>query len=244
MKDFNLDKAFMAVKAQRYEEAQNAYEAALQKSPSVEAWTGLGICKLFQLLSDQTMEEVVYCFNQARNIEGADKGAIELQLISYSALVAEQGASYCITLIDEIIQAEKSVANSVITAGLAAGLASNAKTLSGSIVSGTVAIASAGVAIGKLGQISNHKTAGNLVFKMITEIHAQITNYLIDSSNENYEVLAFNTRMIELKNIISEASVKGLNSSKWYNTSYVWVWLIFFWPVGVYGLIMRSKNNS
>ena len=60
MKDFNLDKAFMAVKAQRFEEGQNAYESALQISPTVEAWTGLGICKLFQLLGNQTMEEVIY----------------------------------------------------------------------------------------------------------------------------------------------------------------------------------------
>ena len=120
MKDFNLDKAFMAVKAQRYEEGQGAYEAALQNSPSVEAWTGLGITKLFQLLGNQTMEEVVYCFNQAREMEGADKKAIELQLISYSALVAEQATSYCVTLIDEMVQAEKDIANAVIVAGIAA----------------------------------------------------------------------------------------------------------------------------
>ena len=58
MGNFNLEKAFMAVKAQRYEEAQNSYERALEIEYSVEAWTGLGICKLFQLTENQTMEEV------------------------------------------------------------------------------------------------------------------------------------------------------------------------------------------
>ena len=51
-KDFKLEKAFMAVKAQRYEEAMAAYEASLEKAESVEGWTGLGICKLFQLLGN------------------------------------------------------------------------------------------------------------------------------------------------------------------------------------------------
>tara|TARA_B100001758_G_C17887149_1_gene341729 strand:+ start:377 stop:523 length:147 start_codon:yes stop_codon:yes gene_type:complete len=29
------------------------------------------------------------------------------------------------------------------------------------------------------------------------------------------------------------------NSTIWYNTGWVWFWLIFFWPVGLYGLIKR-----
>ncbi len=55
MKDFSLEKAFMAVKAQRFDEAQDAYETALSKESMVEAWSGLGVCKFFQLLQDQTM---------------------------------------------------------------------------------------------------------------------------------------------------------------------------------------------
>ena len=45
----------MAIKAQRYDEAKNAYEKSLETKYTVEGWTGLGICKLFQLAEDQTM---------------------------------------------------------------------------------------------------------------------------------------------------------------------------------------------
>tara|TARA_Y100001958_G_C21064578_1_gene426278 strand:- start:47 stop:772 length:726 start_codon:yes stop_codon:yes gene_type:complete len=241
MKDFNLDKAFMAVKAQRYEEGQNAYEAALQKTPSVEAWTGLGITKLFQLLGNQTMEEVVYCFNQAREMKGADKKAIELQLISYSALVAEQATSYCVTLIDEMVQAEKDIANAVLVAGIAAGLATNSKSLSGSIVSGAIASAGAGVAIGKLGDIHDYKAAGQFLLNILANIQTNVTNYLIEVK-ASQEAIAFDNRIKQLQAIIAEASSKSKKAGAWYNTGWVWFWLLFIWPVGVYGLIMRYKK--
>lgn len=242
MKDFNLDKAFMAVKAQRYEEGMQAYEAALQIKPSVDAWVGLGVCKLFQLLGNQTMEEVIYCFAQAREVEGADKEFIELQLISYSALVAEQASSYCVSLIDEIIQAEKNVANAVIMAGIAGGLAASSKTLSGSVVTGAIAAASGGVAIGQLGEITNHKTAAQVVMSLIDTIHENLTKYLVLTSQHS-QAVAFNSRLIELKKIVQDASLKGLQSSSWYNTGWLWFWLIIFWPVFIYGLIMRIKNK-
>ena len=241
MKDFNLDKAFMAVKAQRYEEGQVAYEASLQKEASVEAWTGLGVTKLFQLLGNQTMEEVIYCFNQAREIEGADKKAIELQLISYSALVAEQATSYCITLIDELIQAEKDIANAAIVAGIAAGLAANSKSLSGSIVSGSIAAAGAGVALGRLGNMRDYKLAGQYLLDVLSTIHANVTGYLIDV-NASKEALAFDNRIKELTTIVTEASKPAKTSGEWYNTSAVWFALVLFWPVGVYGLIKRYQN--
>lgn len=66
MSEFLYDKAIMALKAQRYDEAQASYEQALQVEYSVEAWTGLGVCKMFQIAEGQTMEEVLYCFEKAR----------------------------------------------------------------------------------------------------------------------------------------------------------------------------------
>lgn len=242
MKDFNLDKAFMAVKAQRFEEGQNAYESALQISPTVEAWTGLGICKLFQLLGNQTMEEVIYCFEQARQLEGADQKSIELQLISYSGLVIEQATSYSITIINQIVQAKKDLASAVIVAGIAAGLASNSESLAGTIVHGSISAASAGVAIGKLGEISDHKIAGQMVINLIDTVNNNITNYLQITSKEQ-ESIAFANRTTVLKEMILQASSKGLQSGKWYNTSWVWFWLIFIWPVGVIGLVLRAKNK-
>lgn len=242
MKDFNYDKAFMAVKAQRYEEGQKAYEAALQIEPTVEAWTGLGICKLFQLLGNQTMEEVIYCFEKARQVEGADKKSIELQLISYSALVIEQATSYCVTIINEIVQLKKDAASASIIAGIAAGVALNSKSLAGTIVSGSVSAASAGVAVGKLGEISDYEIAGQMVINLIDTVNNNITKYLHITLKEQ-ESIAFQNRTTALKEMINKASAKGLQSGKWYNTGWVWVWLILIWPVGLIGLLLRLKNK-
>lgn len=244
MSDFKLDKAFMAVKAQRYDEALEAYESALQENESVEGWTGLGVTKLFQLLGNQTMEEVVFCFNKARNIEGADTRAIELQLISYSALVAEQATSYCISLIKEIEKAQGEALAATIIAGVAGGLASNNRSLGGSIVSGSVAAASAGVAVGRLGDIANAKAARELVLETIADIHLQVTNYLT-VIQKSEEAIAFSNRIQELQNLIAESSTaKSSGSNAWYNTNWIWFWLILFWPVAVYGFILRMKNKS
>lgn len=241
-RDFDLDKAFMAVKAQRYDEGLQAYEAALKKSPSVEAWTGLGKCKLFQLLGDQTIEEVIYCFEKAKGVEGANRRAIEIELITYTALVLEQAASYCVSIIDEIRQAEKDATNAMIVAGIAGALAMNSKSLSGSIVSGVVAGASAGVAVGRLGDVADAKQAGQLVINLIDKVQIAITEYIAEIADDE-NAIKFFERVENLKKIIIEKSSQVKKSSKWYNTGWLWVWLILFWPVFVVGLILRASNK-
>ena len=42
----------------------------------------------------------------------------------------------------------------------------------------------------------------------------------------------------------SEKSSQEKKSSKWYNTGWLWVWLILYWPVFVVGLILRSSNKK
>ena len=42
----------------------------------------------------------------------------------------------------------------------------------------------------------------------------------------------------------SEKSSQEKKSSKWYNTGWLWVWLILWWPVFVVGLILRASNKE
>jgi hypothetical protein len=241
-KDFKLEKAFMAVKAQRYEEAMTAYESSLEKSESVEGWTGLGICKLFQLLGNQTMDEVIYCFNKAKNVEGANVKEIEIEMISYSTLVIEQGANYCINLIDEIVKAEKEAANNLIVAGIATAVAINSNSsFTSSLIAGTVAGAAGGVAIGTLAEVQNAKQAGQVTLNMIDEVTKGLSDYLIETK-ESENAKKLNQRVTEIKSTIVEKSNTASLSNKWYNTWVVWLWLILFWPVGVYGLIKRYSK--
>lgn len=36
---------------------------------------------------------------------------------------------------------------------------------------------------------------------------------------------------------------KSQKKQKWYNTGWVWVALVLFWPIGVYGLLLRKKQK-
>jgi len=238
MKDFSLEKAFMAVKAQRFEEAQGAYETALSKEATVEAWTGLGVCKIFQLLQDQTMEEVVYCFAKAKEVPEADIKEIDTKLISYSSLVIEQGVVYCLSLMEQIKQAQKAATNAIVTSAISAYVAVNAKSLGGTIVSSGVAAAAAGVAVGKLADINDAYTAGQLTINMVDEVEKHLTNHLIETDNTE-ELNKFLNRSKELQKIIEDSVAENTISEEWYNTYWVWVWLLLFWPVGVYGLLKK-----
>lgn len=241
-KDFSLEKAFMAVKAQRYDEAQLAYETSLEKKETVEGWTGLGITKIFQLLGNQTMEEVIYCFNKAKEVPGANVGEIELQLISYSTLVIEQGTTYCLNLIDEIVKAQKEANTALLVAGIAGGIAmSSNSSVTSSVLTGITAGAAAGVGIGKLAEISSSQQAGQITLNMINQVSSGIQGYLVETKQSD-NAIKFNDRVNQLKVIIQQKSLKAEDINKWYNSNWVWVWLLLVWPVGVYGLIKRYSK--
>jgi len=127
MSEFLYDKAIMALKAQRYDEAQSSYEQALQVGYSVEAWTGLGVCKMFQISEGQTMEEVLYCFEKARKVEGADNREIDLKLLQNAQVVILQCGAYAIAAIKNAIAAEKKASSAALIsiAALAVGGLSN-----------------------------------------------------------------------------------------------------------------------
>lgn len=227
MGNFNLEKAFMAVKAQRYEEAQNSYERALENEYSVEAWTGLGICKLFQLTENQTMEEVIYCFSKAKEVDNADINKIDLQLISYSNLVLERATAYCINLMDRIKQAKKEKNAALITSGIAMAISSSADSKSSQIGYGIVAGASAGVAVGKFAEISDIETAAALAFQIIEDISIGVNNFLVDN-NKLPEAKVFNNRVIELKKLIEEKDAVARKGKEWYTKPWVIILILFF----------------
>ena len=102
-------------------------------------------------------------------------------------------------------------------AGIAGALAINSKSLSGSIVSGVVAGASAGVAVGRLGDVADSKQAGLLVINLINTVQNAISNYIAEISNEK-DAINFFDRVENLKKIILEKSNQAKKSSKWYNT--------------------------
>lgn len=180
MSEFLYDKAIMALKAQRYDEAQSSYEQALQVGYSVEAWTGLGVCKMFQIAEGQTMEEVLYCFEKARAVEGADKREIDLKLLQYAQVVIMQCGSYAIAAIKNAIVAEKkaNTAALISIASIAVGGLSNSTGTK--ILAGAAAATSAGVAIGQFGKMTSSKDIGKFATDLLQSIYNNVYGFLLE----------------------------------------------------------------
>tara|TARA_B110000977_G_scaffold93567_1_gene123843 strand:+ start:813 stop:1301 length:489 start_codon:yes stop_codon:yes gene_type:complete len=95
------------------------------------------------------------------------------------------------------------------------------------------------------------------ISEMKTEVNIEVKRKL-GSFDESHEVTYANEHIStltdelsnaltksdqEIKSIVNEVIKNKDNSNKsWYNTSLVWVWLVLFWPVGVYGLIKRYSK--
>ena len=79
--NIQLDFATLALKGKRYSEAEAIYTQIAIQEKSPEAWVGIGICKLYQLANGRTMEEVIYCFEKAKQLNISLKADIEQQLI-------------------------------------------------------------------------------------------------------------------------------------------------------------------
>jgi len=180
MSEFLYDKAIMALKAQRYDEAQSSYEQALQVGYSVEAWTGLGICKMFQIAEGQTMEEVLYCFEKARKVEGADNREIDLKLLQNAQVVILQCAAYAIASINNAIEAEKKAATAALIsiASIAVGGLSNS--IGTKIFAGAAAATAAGVAVGQFGKMTSSKEIAKFATDLLEQIYNNVYGFLLE----------------------------------------------------------------
>lgn len=183
MSEFLYDKAIMALKAQRYDEAQSSYEQALQAGYSVEAWTGLGICKMFQIAEGQTMEEVLYCFEKARKVEGADNREIDLKLLQNAQVVILQCAAYAIASINNAIEAEKKAATAALISIASIAVAGLSNSTGTKIFAGAAAATAAGVAVGQFGKMTSSKEIAKYAADLLENIYNNVYGFLIEKDN-------------------------------------------------------------
>ena len=180
MSEFLYDKAIMALKAQRYDEAQSSYEQALQVGYSVEAWTGLGVCKMFQIAEGQTMEEVLYCFEKARAVDGANNREIDLKLLQYTQVVILQCGGYAIASIKNAINAEKKAATAALIAIVSIGVSSLSNSTGTKILAGAAAATAAGVAVGQFGKMTSSKEIAKYATDLLETIYNNVYGFLLE----------------------------------------------------------------
>ena len=201
MSQFLFDKANMALKAGRYDEAQSAYEQSLEKEYSIDGWCGLGLCKLFQLSSGVIMDEVIYCFEKAREVDESEKDNIDIRLITYSKLVLEQLTDYTVVAINQLIKAEKEANRAAVISALAAGSAIGAGKGSVRNIAGMTAGISAGVAVGKFAEMKSSKEAAEFAVTLIAQVYMSVQEFLLDNMKLP-EAVEFSNVVQELKDRI------------------------------------------
>ena len=194
----------MALKAQRYDEATSTYEKILETAYTVDAWTGLAICKLFQIADGRSMEEVLYCIEKARNVEGANNASIDLKLIEYTQIVIIQCAAYAIAAINNAIEAEKNAKKAALLSIASVAVAGMSNSTGVKILAGTAAAASAGVAIGQFGKMTSSKEIGQYAISLLNNIYTSIHGSLIES-NKIEQATVLEQTTFKLCEDISEA---------------------------------------
>ena len=185
MSEFLFDKAKMALKSQRYDEASSAYEKILETSYNVEAWTGLGVCKMFQIADGRSMQEVLYCFEKARQVEGANNLEIDLKLIQYAQIVILQCSAFAVTSIQNALEAEKNAKTASLISLVSVGLAAVSNSTGVKILAGAAAATAAGVAVGQFGKMTSSKEIAKYAVNLLENIYNNVFTFLIEKDRTN-----------------------------------------------------------
>lgn len=84
----DFDAGIMALKSSRYGEAEQAFLAAARLNPQLgDAWSAMGICKLYQLAEGRTTEEALYAFRRAKEVEPARATDVDRLVIEHASIV-------------------------------------------------------------------------------------------------------------------------------------------------------------
>ena len=115
--DVYFDEGIMALKSGRHDEAEKAFLVFAKRNPkSTDAWSGLAICKLYQLANGRTMEEVMFAFARAKQVQPNRTSDVDRLVIEHASQVVH--AYY--TVLSQSVAAAKSAQNKAALGGLMA----------------------------------------------------------------------------------------------------------------------------
>lgn len=204
-----LDFATLALKGRRYQEAENIYMELATNNNSSEAWLGIGVCKLYQLTEGKTMDEVIFCFNKARNISPELTTELNNQLIMHTMVVLKTYAQIIEAAAIKHQAAKKAAQTGALIAGLSivAGMNSNKAFSTVASLAGTGA--GVGVAVGSLNAMSDYNTLIKHVLNKCNEAFIGVSS-LVNKESAEYQQFDNN-----VKSIISyvEGALKSVSSN-------------------------------
>jgi hypothetical protein len=162
------------------------------------------------------MDEVIYCFEKAREVDESEKDNIDIRLITYCRLVIEQLTDYTVEAINQLIKAEKEADRAAMLSAITTGLAIGAGKGSVRNIAGMTAGISAGVAVGKFAEMKSSKEAAEFAITLISQVYMSVQDFLSDNMKLP-EAVEFSNVIQESKDRIkpsSSSDQKKLESKK------------------------------
>jgi hypothetical protein len=166
-----LDFATLALKGKRYAEAESIFMSFVGTEKAVEAWCGIGLCKLYQLTERCTMEEVIFCFDKAKELNPALSKEIEDQLIIHSQIVLTAYVALIDGLVQKAAKEKKKASWGVVLAGASMLAGMNSKSTFGTLASLAGTGAGAGITLDSLNRLGDLKEASQIIIGKCDEIY-------------------------------------------------------------------------
>lgn len=154
-----LDFATLALKGKRYSEAENIYTNLAIQHALAEAWVGLGICKMYQLAEDKTIDEVIFCFDKAIAVNSNLKNEIEEQFCIHAGLVLKAYSDLAEKLAAEFKSGQIMAGIGLALTAVSAIAGNNSKGTFNTVASLAGAGAGVGIAVDSFNQIGDTKEA-------------------------------------------------------------------------------------
>ena len=212
--NIQLDLATLALKGKRYSEAEAIYTQIAVQEKSPEAWVGIGICKLYQLANGRTMEEVIYCFEKAKQLNNSLKSDIEQQLILNCKIVLGAYLNIFTQSIERYKQEKKNVQTGALLTGISVIAGMNTKSAFGFVASLAGSSAGVGVAIDAFANMKNIDEIKTFIIAKCDEVNNAVRLNTNNQSEEYKEYILFVNDIINTIKQNLEASYESKKDEK------------------------------
>ena len=186
----SFEAGVMALKGGRHDEAEHAFLAAAKDDPRLsDAWSALGICKLYQLANGRTVDEALHAFSHAKRVEPNRIHDVDRLCMEHATVVVTR---YYEILLASVDQGHQAKARTLLGGALAlvstVGGVSSSNTFVQLAALGGVG-GGAAVAVNSLSDIQDIKLLQHTVVGLVVSIRNGIDGF-VDHSLPEYKQFA------------------------------------------------------
>ena len=189
--NYQLDKAKMAFKSQRFDECLTSYEEALNNEFSEEGWKGLSIAKLHLISENQTPKDVLYSLNKTLELYPKSSKELTLDLLKNAKYLIHKFVDLIAQLDVQIAKENRNKKFALVAAAGSYFMSSNSTTTVWSSRFKLATGAGLGYAMKKWADEENTKVVRDGVYDTIKDIIYIVSNYVETNNIKLDEVNTF-----------------------------------------------------